>query len=142
MWATQKRLEEKGFTVDSGNKSPTGWWLTAYNRSMNPAVLGCNLTAAETGVTLRKRQRPHDQKHSTHGEMHRTVADAVQRLLARLVFANSGARLAFALCKAVAYPAPERFDFLCRSTFAGVLGDAEARSHCILKIDTRGDHRG
>ena len=72
--------------------------------------------------------------------MHRTVADAVQRLLARLVFANSGARLAFALCKAVAYPAPERFDFLCRSTFAGVLGDAEARSHCILKIDTRGDH--
>lgn len=45
MWATQKRLEEKGFTVDSGNKSPTGWWLTAYNRSMNPAVLGCNRTA-------------------------------------------------------------------------------------------------
>jgi hypothetical protein len=29
MWATQKRLEEKGFRVDSGNKMPSGWWLTA-----------------------------------------------------------------------------------------------------------------
>jgi hypothetical protein len=27
MWATQKRLEEKGFRVASGNKTPTGWCL-------------------------------------------------------------------------------------------------------------------
>ena len=35
MWATQKRLEEKGFRVDSGNKMPSGWWLTANNRNMS-----------------------------------------------------------------------------------------------------------
>ena len=29
MWGTQKRLEEKGFRVDSGNKMPSGWCLTA-----------------------------------------------------------------------------------------------------------------
>jgi len=34
MWATQKRLEEKGFRVDSSNKMPTGWWLTANNRPL------------------------------------------------------------------------------------------------------------
>jgi hypothetical protein len=33
MWGTQKRLEEKGFRVDRGNKSATGWWLTANNRN-------------------------------------------------------------------------------------------------------------
>jgi len=34
MWATQKRLEEKGFRVDGGNKAPGGWWLTAMNRNI------------------------------------------------------------------------------------------------------------
>ena len=38
MWATQKRLEEKGFRVDRGNKSPTGWWLTATNRSTGHSI--------------------------------------------------------------------------------------------------------
>jgi hypothetical protein len=33
MWGTQKRLEEKGFRIDGGNKAPSGWWLTADNRS-------------------------------------------------------------------------------------------------------------
>ncbi len=36
MWGAQKRLEEKGFRVDGGNKAPTGWWLTANNRNMSP----------------------------------------------------------------------------------------------------------
>ncbi len=36
MWAAQKRLEEKGFRVDGGNKTLTGWWLTASNRSAGP----------------------------------------------------------------------------------------------------------
>jgi hypothetical protein len=33
MLGTQRRLEEKGFRIDGGNKSPTGWWLTANNRN-------------------------------------------------------------------------------------------------------------
>ena len=38
MWAMQKRLEEKGFRVDRGNKSATGWWLTANNRNTSRSL--------------------------------------------------------------------------------------------------------
>ena len=38
MWGTQKRLEEKGFKVDSGNKMPSRWWLTANNRNMGHSI--------------------------------------------------------------------------------------------------------
>jgi hypothetical protein len=38
MWGTQKRLEEKGFRVDRGNKSATGWWLTASNRNTSRSI--------------------------------------------------------------------------------------------------------
>jgi hypothetical protein len=38
MWGAQKRLEEKGFRVDRGNKSPTGWWLTASNRNFGRSI--------------------------------------------------------------------------------------------------------
>ena len=38
MWGTQKRLEEKGFKVDSGNKMPSRWWLTANNRNMGRSI--------------------------------------------------------------------------------------------------------
>jgi hypothetical protein len=38
MWGTQKRLEEKGFRVDRGNKSATGWWLTANNRNTSRSL--------------------------------------------------------------------------------------------------------
>jgi hypothetical protein len=38
MWGTQKRLEEKGFRVDRGNKSATGWWLTANNRNTSRSI--------------------------------------------------------------------------------------------------------
>jgi hypothetical protein len=38
MWRTQKRLEEKGFRVDRGNKSATGWWLTANNRNTSSSI--------------------------------------------------------------------------------------------------------
>jgi hypothetical protein len=37
MWATQKRLDETGFRSDGGNNSPTGRWLTASNRNLNPS---------------------------------------------------------------------------------------------------------
>jgi hypothetical protein len=38
----KKRLEEKGFRVDSGNKMPSGWWLTATagSRQVGKAYLG------------------------------------------------------------------------------------------------------
>jgi hypothetical protein len=39
MWGTQKRLEEKGFRVNRGNKSATGWWwLTANNRNTGLSI--------------------------------------------------------------------------------------------------------
>lgn len=38
MWGTQKRLEEKGFRVNRGNKSSTGWWLTANNRNTGRSI--------------------------------------------------------------------------------------------------------
>ena len=38
MWGTQKRLEERGFRVDRGNKSAAGWWLTANNRNTGRSI--------------------------------------------------------------------------------------------------------
>ena len=38
MWGTQKRLEEKGFRVNRGNKSATSWWLTANNRNTGRSI--------------------------------------------------------------------------------------------------------
>jgi hypothetical protein len=38
MWRAQKRLEEKGFRVNRGNKSPSGWWLTASNRNTGHSI--------------------------------------------------------------------------------------------------------
>jgi len=38
MWGTQKRLEEKGFRVNRGNKSSIGWWLTANNRNTGRSI--------------------------------------------------------------------------------------------------------
>jgi hypothetical protein len=50
MWGTQRRLEEKGFRVDRGNKSATGWWLTANNRDRGRSIKvqsdGTKLTVA------------------------------------------------------------------------------------------------
>jgi hypothetical protein len=47
MWGTQRRLEEKGFRVDRGNKSATGWWLTANNRNR-----GRNIKVQSDGTKL------------------------------------------------------------------------------------------
>jgi hypothetical protein len=38
MWGTQQQLSEKGFRVDGGNKSPTGWWLTANNPNAKRSI--------------------------------------------------------------------------------------------------------
>jgi hypothetical protein len=52
MWATQNRLEEKGFRVDGGNKSPTGWWLTANNRTMSPGSIKVQSDGTRISVTV------------------------------------------------------------------------------------------
>jgi hypothetical protein len=38
MWGAQKQLEEKGYRVDRGNKSPTGWWFTAGSRNAGHSI--------------------------------------------------------------------------------------------------------
>jgi hypothetical protein len=51
MWGTQKRLEEKGFRVDGGNKAPTGWWLTANNRNISPGAIKVMSDGKKISVT-------------------------------------------------------------------------------------------
>ena len=38
MWGTQQRLMEKGFRVDGGNKSHSGWWLTAVDQGTSRSI--------------------------------------------------------------------------------------------------------
>jgi hypothetical protein len=52
MWATQKRLEEKGFRVDGGNKSPDGWWLTANDRNSGRGSIKVQSDGTKVVVTL------------------------------------------------------------------------------------------
>jgi hypothetical protein len=52
MWATQKKLEEKGFRVDGGNKTPTGWWLTANNRNMGHGGIKVQSDGTKLVVTV------------------------------------------------------------------------------------------
>jgi hypothetical protein len=51
MWGTQKRLEEKGFRVDGGNKAPAGWWLTANNRNISPGAIKVASDGKKISVT-------------------------------------------------------------------------------------------
>jgi hypothetical protein len=52
MWATQKKLEEKGFRVDGGNKTSAGWWLTANNRNMSPSSIKVQSDGTKIVVTV------------------------------------------------------------------------------------------
>jgi hypothetical protein len=52
MWATQKRLEEKGFRVDGGNKTSTGWWLTANNRNVSHGSIKVQSDGTKIVVTV------------------------------------------------------------------------------------------
>jgi hypothetical protein len=56
MWATQKRLEEKGFRLDSGNKTPTGWWLKANNRNMSHGNIKVQSDGVKIVVTIEARR--------------------------------------------------------------------------------------
>ena len=38
MWGAQQRLSEKGFRIDGGNKSHSGWQLTANNRNTSRCI--------------------------------------------------------------------------------------------------------
>jgi hypothetical protein len=51
MWATQS-LEEKGFRVDSGNKMPSGWWLTANKRDMSQGGIKVKSDGTKIVVTV------------------------------------------------------------------------------------------
>jgi hypothetical protein len=52
MWATHRRLEEKGFRIDGGNKAATGWWLTAINRKLSPGSIRVQSDGATLSVTV------------------------------------------------------------------------------------------
>jgi hypothetical protein len=52
MWATQKRLEEKGFRVASGNKTPTGWCLTANKRNRSYGNIKVQSDGTKIAVTV------------------------------------------------------------------------------------------
>jgi len=54
MWGTQKRLEAKGFRVDSGNKSATGWWLSAYNRNIPNGNIRVQSDGTKVTVTVER----------------------------------------------------------------------------------------
>jgi hypothetical protein len=54
MWAASALLEQEGFRVDSGNKSATGWFLTAHDRNQRRGSIklqsdGTKIVLAATG---------------------------------------------------------------------------------------------
>ena len=65
-------------------------------------------------------------------------ASLSSRLLAQLIVDEL---LGLGLSKLGATPAPERLDFLCRSTFASVFRNTKTCADRILKIHARRQHR-
>jgi hypothetical protein len=51
MWATQKRLEGKGFRIDSGNKTSVGWWLMANSPNVSNGSIKVQSDGAKIIVT-------------------------------------------------------------------------------------------
>jgi hypothetical protein len=52
MQATQALLEQEGFRVDSGNKSSSGWWLTAYNKTRRQQSIKVQSDGSKIVVTV------------------------------------------------------------------------------------------
>jgi hypothetical protein len=52
MQATQALLEQEGFRVDSGNKSSSGWWLTAYNKTARQESIKVQSDGSKIVVTV------------------------------------------------------------------------------------------
>jgi hypothetical protein len=52
MQATSVLLEQEGFRVDSGNKSFSGWWLTAYNKTRREQNIKVQSDGSKIVVTV------------------------------------------------------------------------------------------
>jgi hypothetical protein len=52
MRATSVLLEQEGFRVDSGNKSSSGWWLTAYNKTRREQNIKVQSDGSKIVVTV------------------------------------------------------------------------------------------
>ena len=52
MQATAALLEQEGFRVDSGNKSFSGWWLTAYNKNVRQENIKVQSDGSKISVTV------------------------------------------------------------------------------------------
>ena len=52
MQATSVLLEQEGFRVDSGNKSSSGWWLTAYNKTRRDQNIKVQSDGSKIVVTV------------------------------------------------------------------------------------------
>lgn len=52
MQATEALLEQEGFRVDSGNKSSSGWWLTAYNKTVRQKSIKVQSDGSKIVVTV------------------------------------------------------------------------------------------
>jgi len=52
MQATGDLLEQEGFRVDSGNKSSSGWWLTAYNKTRRDQNIKVQSDGSKIVVTV------------------------------------------------------------------------------------------
>ena len=50
--ATEALLEQEGFRVDSGNKSSSGWRLTAYNKAMRQESIKVQSDGSKIVVTV------------------------------------------------------------------------------------------
>ena len=52
MQATGVLLEQEGFRVDSGNKSSSEWWLTAYNKTRREQNIKVQSDGSKIVVTV------------------------------------------------------------------------------------------
>jgi hypothetical protein len=52
MWAASALLEQEGFRVDSGNKSATGWFLTAHDRNQHRGSIKLQSDGTKIDLTV------------------------------------------------------------------------------------------
>jgi hypothetical protein len=52
MWAASALLEQEGFRVDSGNKSATGWFLTAHDRNRSRGSIELQSDGTKIALTV------------------------------------------------------------------------------------------
>ena len=52
MWAASTLLEQEGFRVDSGNKSATGWYLTAHDRNQRRSSIKLQSDGTKIDLTV------------------------------------------------------------------------------------------